>query len=522
MVALVSDPFNPKRTGQASCSAYDIACIVDGLLARALKRCGYMKFAFSAAATFSSAVVQTLLLIATLPLYLSIIGVERYGVIVVVWLLIDYATTLNLGMDRALVTLLPKLKSGDEERGRLVISAVVLGLVPAVLLSVAMVLGTGQLMATWLSISPDLVAEAATGLLVVAVFIPIYNAGSIITGFLQAEQRFIGLSAVQLISAMAFQLLPIAAALLFGPNLSAVLMGAAAGRLALPILVILMSARSGLVLRELRPRRSSMSTLLGLGSWSMLTNLISPLYSSIDRYLISNRLGPVAVSLYSVPYSLVSKGIILPMSISTVLTPRLSRSDDVGQMQLTKESVLGLAMLFTPVLVLAMFLIEPFLVVWLGELVPEESILVGEILIVGIWFNGLAYVPFSLLNAKGRPDLIAKAHVLELVPFIVLLWLLVPLWGIVGAAVTWALRAAADSALLYSWAGTGRMLWTQLWFPAVVMLVAFGAAWLELPSWVNVLAALCCLAGLAGWIAVAAPASVRGLGRDALAWIGRK
>lgn len=481
-----------------------------------------MKFAFSAAATFSSAAAQTLLLIATLPLYLSIIGVERYGVIVVVWLLIDYATTLNLGMDRALVTLLPKLQMDDRERSRLVVSAVVLGLIPAALLSMALMLGAGQVMTAWLSISPDLVAEAADGLIVVAILIPVYSAGSVIMGFLQAEQRFIGLSAVQLISAMAFQLLPILAALLFGANLSVVLMGAAAGRLVLPLLVILMCARSGLVLRDAQPRRSSVLALLGLGSWSMLTNLISPLYSSIDRYLISNRLGSVAVSLYSVPYSLVSKGIILPMSISTVLTPHLSRSDHVGQVQLAQESVVGLAMLFTPALVLAMFLIEPFLTIWLGELVPKESILVGEILIVGIWFNGLAYVPFSLLNAKGRPDLIAKAHTLELLPFIVLLWLLVPALGIAGAAVTWVLRAAADSVLLYAWAGIGRLLWRHLGFPAGVMLLAFVAALLELPLWSNALAALACLGGLAAWTVVAAPPSVRDMGSDVLAWSRRR
>jgi hypothetical protein len=65
-----------------------------------------------------------------------------------------------------------------------------------------------------------------------------------------------------------------------------------------------------------------------------------------------------------------------------------------------------------------------------------------------VWFNGLAFVPHTFLQASGRPDLPAKFHVLELAPYVAALWLGLSIGGIEGAALVWSLRLAADAALL--------------------------------------------------------------------------
>jgi hypothetical protein len=65
-----------------------------------------------------------------------------------------------------------------------------------------------------------------------------------------------------------------------------------------------------------------------------------------------------------------------------------------------------------------------------------------------VWFNGLAFVPHTFLQASGRPDLPAKFHVLELAPYVAALWLGLSVGGIAGAAFVWSLRLAADTALL--------------------------------------------------------------------------
>jgi len=46
-------------------------------------------------------------------------------------------------------------------------------------------------------------------------------------------------------------------------------------------------------------------------------------------------------------------------------------------------------------------------------------------LAVGVFINSLAYVPFSLLQGVGRPDLTATLHLIELPLYLGLLWWLI-------------------------------------------------------------------------------------------------
>jgi hypothetical protein len=52
----------------------------------------------------------------------------------------------------------------------------------------------------------------------------------------------------------------------------------------------------------------------------------------------------------------------------------------------------------------------------------------------------------------GRPDLTAKLHLIELPPYLLLLWLLIRVDGIDGAAIIWTARVAADAVALFGMA----------------------------------------------------------------------
>jgi len=67
---------------------------------------------------------------------------------------------------------------------------------------------------------------------------------------------------------------------------------------------------------------------------------------------------------------------------------------------------------------------------------------------LGAWVNGLAFIPFSLLQAQGKPDVVAKLHTTEVLPYLGTLWVLVHKMGLVGAAIAWALRVIVDGIVL--------------------------------------------------------------------------
>ena len=71
-------------------------------------------------------------------------------------------------------------------------------------------------------------------------------------------------------------------------------------------------------------------------------------------------------------------------------------------------------------------------------------------LVLGVFLNSLAMIPYTLLQAIGRPDLTAKLHLVELPVFLLMLWSMIHMFGIEGAAIAWTLRVGFDALLLFA------------------------------------------------------------------------
>jgi O-antigen/teichoic acid export membrane protein len=92
---------------------------------------------------------------------------------------------------------------------------------------------------------------------------------------------------------------------------------------------------------------------------------------------------------------------------------------------------------------------KPFLRLWIGTGFAEIAAPVGQLLLIGVWINSLAWVPLGLLQGQGRPAIVAKLHALELVPYVAILWIGMAWAGLPGAAWAWVLRVAIDALLMF-------------------------------------------------------------------------
>ena len=70
------------------------------------------------------------------------------------------------------------------------------------------------------------------------------------------------------------------------------------------------------------------------------------------------------------------------------------------------------------------------------------------ILLVGVFLNGISMVPYTLVQARGKPKLTALYHLAELAIYVPLIWILVSYLGLVGAALAWVVRVIIDFTLL--------------------------------------------------------------------------
>jgi O-antigen/teichoic acid export membrane protein len=86
-----------------------------------------------------------------------------------------------------------------------------------------------------------------------------------------------------------------------------------------------------------------------------------------------------------------------------------------------------------------------FLNRWIGKKIGSEAFLPFSILLLGVFVNSFAYIPFALIMAAGRSRFSAIVHLIELPVFLVLLYIFVRPYGATGAAIAWTLRVTVDA-----------------------------------------------------------------------------
>jgi O-antigen/teichoic acid export membrane protein len=221
-----------------------------------------------------------------------------------------------------------------------------------------------------------------------------------------------------------------------------------------------------------RPRfeRRWIPWLFRFGGWMTVINLVSPLLVWSDRFFIAAISGSTAVTYYTVPFSFASRLSVIPGSLTNALYPRFARLRGRELAELARSSLLSLAAIMTPIVVVGIFVMKPFLWRWLGPQLGVASAPIGETILIGVWINGLAFLPYTMLNAGGKPGVAARFHLLEILPFIFLLWLFLKLWGVEGAAWAWTLRASVDAALLFAVSGLPGRDCAVLITPALIVI----------------------------------------------------
>ncbi len=304
--------------------------------------------------------------------------------------------------------------------------------------------------------------EAANAMPWLASALPLAIIISLLAGALEGRQAFLALNGAQIFGTVLYQLFPLVAAYSGWVTLPYLIAAAIVGRLLSVLLLFALSYRY--VPLSPRPRFAinQMKSLLHYGGWITVTGLVSPMLTVFDRFLIGTKMGMVAVTAYTVPYNLVMRFSILPSSLQTALFPRFAMVGPAEAKALAARAVLFIGAIMTPIVVMGLLLIKPFLILWVGAALAEKAAPVGQILLVGIWINTLAIIPFTYLQGRGRPDLPAKFHVLELLPYFAILWVLIDQLGVPGAALAWDLRVLADTLLLFlaaqTTSGSGRAM----------------------------------------------------------------
>lgn len=394
--------------------------------------------------------LPTVVTLFTVPVYLRLIGVDRYGILVIAWVILGYFGVFDLGLGRATAQRIAAMRHAEpSERAEVFWTALALntafGVIGALLLwPVAKFYFTN-----YLHVTEPLRLEILAAIPWLVTALPVSTVSGVLSGALQGRERFLALNVCSVLESSLSQLLPLAVVWFRGPDLAYLVPATLLGRV-LVFLILFAQCYWHLPLNKaLTIRRDLIVPLFRFGGWVTVTGFIGPLLSTFDRLIIGSIAGLKAVTYYTVPFSLISRVSILPGSLANTLFPRFSATSKEERKRLMEEAVRVLSVIMTPLIIVGILIMAPFLTWWLGQDMARNAAYVGEILALGFWFNGLATIPFARLQAEGRPDLIAKCHLAEILPYLAFMAFALHAWGVVGAALSWSLRVTVDAILLF-------------------------------------------------------------------------
>jgi O-antigen/teichoic acid export membrane protein len=205
----------------------------------------------------------------------------------------------------------------------------------------------------------------------------------------------------------------------------------------------------------LRPRvdRPVAKRLLRYGGPLTVSGLADIPLSTAERLLLAHYTSTITVAYYVVASRLATLLSAIPGAVIGPLFPALVTLEQSGKNEsarsLYKQTLQGAFLILTPAALLLAFVAHPFLALWAGQAYGRHSAVPFYVLLVGVWFNSLAWIPASYLIASGRTGLIARIHMLELAPYVVIGAVLTSTLGALGAAIVWSARVIVDSAVFF-------------------------------------------------------------------------
>ena len=402
------------------------------------------------------------------PILLSYLGPDRFGILSLCWTCLIYLTVLDLGSGVATTKFIAEVRGGNNGLNAnsilwfsLTVSAV-LGVVGGLVLASV----SHNLAAKVLHIPPQLRSEAESAFKVLAVGVPFVVATSPLRGYLEGMQRFRDVSIMRAVTGTCSFLLPVVGRYLEYslPGILTIVM-LANGCLFVAYGVLCLRLADELW-RVRFPSRAVVNSIGRFAGWATVSTILAPIAVYGDRLLVAALLPVHVVGYYTAVCETAARLWILASSFARVLMPTFAATAMAPLLQRSAMYVRALRVLLVIIpctALVVLFYADTILGVWLGRDFAIHGALPLRIVLCGVIVNSLASVPYVCLQATGRTDVAAKSYALMILPFFLGSFLMTTKFGINGAALVWTARMIAEAIYLFRACGTALLQSAGSW-----------------------------------------------------------
>jgi O-antigen/teichoic acid export membrane protein len=370
------------------------------------------------------------------------LGIEEFGLFTIILALVGYASIFDVGITRSVIREIAIFKNNEEEVLKIISTSALLVLILGVAAGVLIIVFS-SIISELLKVSSYAVENFQYSLMLLSLSIPLFLLTQIWCSLLEGREEFLKLNIFKTISSTLVVLLPAIGLMLDSSLLSAVI-GLLISRV-ISIILVLWFCKEYIV--KLKFHKDTFKRLINFGGWIAVSNIISPIMSYFDRFILANKVGSNVVGFYTGPSEAISRIGIFPSAIARTIFPMLS-DKEADNKQIKKISYLLVFLSIVPFGIIAAYFAENILDLWLGSQFALKSTIIFQVLVLGLIFNSIAQVPFTSIQAQGGSKITAMLHLFEVVPYVLLLFYLIQYHGLLGAAWAWTIRMFIDMGLL--------------------------------------------------------------------------
>lgn len=395
-----------------------------------------------------SQVIPAFTALFSIPLIIKTGGIEIFGVITLVWALVNFTGILDFGISKVLTKEIAE--NSDDLRKLKIVSFV----------GVFMITLIGTLISLLIFCSQNLIIdsiffdssfdriELSNLILIVSITSFTVCLSNGLRGILEGYQMFRFVAFIRTPAAVWAFMSPLIV-LPFTSNLALLILPLALGRFAVCMIYLYKISQMGLISFKISNLNlEQVKSFFNYGAFIALSNLISPIMFTMDRFLVAQITGSNNIAYYSTPQEIVIKFLMIPTSIARALFPAMAKNNSFANKNLDIlpwNILLLITLFFLSIVILICYQAFSF---FINVEFADEVSNIFKILCIGMFFVSMAQIPFSSLQARGRARITAILHCFELPFFLFFLFKLTKLYGYEGAAIVWAARCCIDAFLM--------------------------------------------------------------------------
>lgn len=408
------------------------------------------------ALNIASQIIVMIIMFVAMPWIVRGLGDTSFAILSLVWSVVSYFTLWDWGIGRAVTKFVAERRAIGAERDikEIVFVSFLVSSALGIIFSLLLLVFADRLSSVLFTVSGNYKLTVNFSLRLVAVFMPVMLLQGVLRGVLMGLDRFDLSNLVQVANGL-LQWLGALILVLFHFGVLWVISYVLVSRLLTTIVLFEMTRnltkwvalRGQLDIKLLR-------RVLAFGGWVMVSQVVSPILQYAERFVLSGLIATSIVTYYVVPYEATSKMLVLSVGLVSALYPAMSELHGVGGIntefkQLFSQSERILVFAFLPIGALLTAFAPDILGIWMGKSFAVKGAPTFEILSIAFVISSVAQLPYTVLQAVGRPDLTGRVHLIELPVHFVMTFLLVRAFGLIGAASATLFRILLDATLLY-------------------------------------------------------------------------